>query len=147
MFLTLLYGLQSSSANRWWILASVKSFLEGLYSSSWRSIFQPASSWLQLGLEGERTRLHFYDGLPLQDRYCVSRRVHRSIEIQCRLIFGYAPWPGCIRILTPWWVMQAVIDTLRRFVTLQHITGHWHRMERYFASCPFHLTDVTGLLQ
>lgn len=96
-FLTLLYGLQSSSANRWWILASVKSFLEGLYSNSWRSIFQPASSWLQLGLEGERMRLHFYDGLPLEDRYSVlSRRVRCSIEIQCRLIFGYASWPVCI---------------------------------------------------
>lgn len=69
-FLTLLYGLQSSSANRWWILASVKSFLEGLYSNSWRSIFQPASSWLQLGLEGERMRLHFYDG-------------HLKIDTQC----------------------------------------------------------------
>lgn len=49
---TLLYGLQSSSANKWWILASVRSFLEGLYSSSCMSMFHVLeSSWLKLVLQ------------------------------------------------------------------------------------------------
>lgn len=55
--------------------------------------FELAATWT--GRRKNETA--FYDGLPLQDRYCASRRVRRSIEIQCRLIFGYAPWPVCIR--------------------------------------------------
>lgn len=52
MVLTLRYGLQSSSARRWWMRASVISFLVGLYSSSCMSMFQvEVSNWLKLGLE------------------------------------------------------------------------------------------------